>query len=67
MQIEIKRRVPARNVDNRAIPGKFKEVVETTTLVSKTSKGCYVALSNGDVIFRKNRDVVGKSEGSNEQ
>ena len=57
--MQIKRRVPILNLDRRAIPGKFKEIVEEATLVKRTKRGAYVQLvSNGDVIYRKEKDLL---------
>jgi len=58
MQVTIKRRVATLNVDKRPIPGKFQEAIEVATLLSKTNKGAFVTLSNGDVIYRKAKDIL---------
>lgn len=56
--MQIKRRVPRKNADGRAIPGKFQDVIEDVQLVHKNAKSVLVRLSNGDVILRKNKDIV---------
>lgn len=56
--MRIRRRVPELNLDRRPIPGKYKTVEEDVELVHKGKRGVVVKLSNGDVIYRKNRDIV---------
>jgi len=46
------------NIDNRPIPGRFKEVLEWAVMEKETKKGGWVRLQNGDVIYRKKRDIV---------
>lgn len=56
--IKIKRRVKVLNIDGRLIPGKFEEKLEEAQYITRTKKGHMVRLSNGKVIYRKDRDVV---------
>ena len=64
--MQIKRRVPALNIDGRAIPGRFEEKLEQATLVKKNKSGAFIQLNNGDTIYRKNRDII-ELKASNEQ
>lgn len=41
---------------------KYKEAIEEVTLVKRNSRTVWVKLSNGDVIKRKNRDIVDNTE-----
>jgi len=36
----------------------FKNIVESAFLISRTPKGAWVELSNGDQIHRKNKDII---------
>ena len=56
--VQIKRRIPKLNLDLRPIPGKYKEVLEEATIETPTKMGALVRLTNGDVIFRKGKDIV---------
>lgn len=57
--LQVKRRVPSVNMDNRPIRGKYEEKVFQVNLVKQTPKGAWVRLSNGDEIFRKAKDIIG--------
>ncbi len=56
--VRVKRRVPELNMDKRPIPGKFREVIEEASYIKKTARGHMIQLSNGSIIYRKDRDVV---------
>ncbi len=42
--------------------GKYKEAIEEVTLVKRNTKTVLVKLSNGDVIKRKNKDIIDYNE-----
>lgn len=42
--------------------GKYKEIIEEATLVKRNSKTVLVKLDTGDVIKRKNKDIVDLNE-----
>ena len=69
MKIKIRRNIPALNVDNRPIPGCFKQIVEDAELLSRNStRGAIVRLANGVILYRKNKDIIqleAQSEQSN--
>lgn len=52
--MKIKRRVK----DN----DKYKEIIEEATLVKRNSKTVWVKLDTGDIIKRRNRDIVDLNE-----
>ena len=56
--MQIKRRVPVCNADGRAIPGRFKSIVEEAEVVHMNRRSAMVRLANGDVILRKKKDLI---------
>ena len=65
-QVKIKRRVPTLNLDGRPIPGKYHEVMNIATVVKQNKLGADVQLANGDIVYRKAKDIQ-RLEVSNEQ
>lgn len=53
--MKIKRRIKDDN-------DKYKEIIEEVTLVKRNSKTVLVRLDTGDIIERKNRDLVDNTE-----
>ena len=52
--MKIRRRIKENN--------KYKETIEEAALIKRNSKTVLVKLSNGDIIERKNKDIVDYNE-----
>ncbi len=55
----ILRRIPEVNADGRRM-NRYTQVQEPAEYVKKVGTGAMVKLKNGDIIYRKKKDIIGE-------